>query len=748
MESGLYLLLPLLPTNRSDDPRRRATAHGTWRTVYNPRWSRIRWPAAQVGKLSLTAGTIRGKQIPENHPPKVDTMATPTSAKESQAPNAVAEHLRLGAWHLENNRPDEAESEYRKAIALDPNSTESHFHLGNIQTRRGRLTEAEANYCKALAIDPNNVKALNNLGNILKQQSRFAEAEASYRRAIEIQPDFVNAHGNLGVMSEEQGRFAAAETHYRRALEFGADNASLLFNLGNALKVQERLVEAEDYYRKALSIKPDFASAAINLGNMLKAQDRLADAVAIFRRTLEFVSGNADLCNCLANILIQQDQPAEARDYFRKALTLKPDNFGAASSLLFLSSYTDDESPAARLEAAKAYGRMIDSMVKTRYSSWLCPPQAPRLRVGLVSGDLRNHSVGLFLEGLLSHIDPARIELYAYPTMVTEDELSHHLRSFCKAWQPIAGMNDQAAASLIHADAVHILLDLSGHSRHNRLPLFAWRPAPVQASWLGYCATTGISTMDYYVADSWTVPASVEKDFTETVWRLPDSYLCFAPDNPDVRVSALPALTNAHVTFGSFNNLSKMGPGVVELWARVLAAVPKSRLFLKTAQLESASTCQRTVEAFAAHGVSADRLTLTSAIPDHAGHLAAYGLVDIALDTFPYNGVTTTAEALWMGVPVLTLAGQRCVSRQGLGLLMNAGLPDWVAADPDDYLAKAVGHAAELDVLAGLRARLRQQVLASPGFDAPRFARHFEDALWQMWQQHKNGYLFDIGATP
>jgi predicted O-linked N-acetylglucosamine transferase (SPINDLY family) len=431
--------------------------------------------------------------------------------------------------------------------------------------------------------------------------------------------------------------------------------------------------------------------------------------------------------------LIDMGRLEEAEVSLRRALALQPDFTDAYSNLLFALNCRSDSASAA-LEAAHQYGQCVNGLVTRRYTDWLCEARPQRLRVGLVSGDLRQHVVGFFLESLLREINPERIELIAYPTQPAEDQLSQRLRAHLAAWRPIVGLTDAAAAERIHADGVHVLLDLSGHTVHNRLPMFAYKPAPVQASWLGYLATTGVAAIDYLIADSWTLPTTEETSFTEKIWRLPETYLCFTPPAEDVPVSSLPALTEGRVTFGSFNSLTKMTDEVVALWARVLAAVPGSRLFLKTRQLKDVSIRQSIVERYAAHGIESDRLILEDVVPGRAEHLATYHRVDIALDPFPYSGITTSAEALWMGVPLLTLTGERFLSRQGVGLLINTGLPEWIASDPDDYVARAVSHAGNLQGLAALRASLRDRFLASPVCDAKRFARHFEQALEGMWQ--------------
>ena len=305
------------------------------------------------------------------------------------------------------------------------------------------------------------------------------------------------------------------------------------------------------------------------------------------------------------------------------------------------------------------------------------------------------------------------------------------------------GISDDRLAQLIHEDGIDILIDLSGHTGDNRLPMFAWKPAPVQVTWLGYFATTGVAAIDYLIADPWTLPESEESSFSETIWRVPETRLCFTPPAILLNVTPPPVLANGHITFGCFNNLTKMNERVVALWARILAAIPNSRLYLKARALGEAAVQQSVMKRFAEHGIDPQRLTLETYVP-RANYLEAYNQIDIALDPFPYTGGTTTVEALWMGVPVLTLAGRQFLARQGVGLLMNAGLPEWVASDQDDYLSRAVAHASDTQGLASLRAGLRQQVLASPIFDASRFARHFEAALRGMWEK----WCHDQDALP
>lgn len=538
-----------------------------------------------------------------------------------------------------------------------------------------------------------------NLGRTLQELGSLDEAVASYRRALQINPDFADAHFNLGCTLNGLGRLDEAEASYRWALQIKPDDAEACNNLGNTLNNLGRLDEAKASYRRALQIKPDYAEAHNNLGNSLKDFGRLVEAEASYHR----------------------------------ALQIKPDYADAYSNLLFTHNYTASHTPSYCLEEAKRYGQMVDKKVTARLQKWSCVMQPQRLRVGLVSGDLRNHPVGYFLESILSQIDSSRVELIAYSTEYKADALTTRIKPYFTEWKLLAGQNDAAAARLINNDGIHVLLDLSGHTRHNRLPMFAWKPAPVQASWLGYFATTGVMEMDYLLGDPWVLPEAEEEYFTEKIWRLPETRLCFTVPDVDVNVNPLPALVDRHITFGCFNDLTKMNDDVVVLWARVLRAVPGSRLFLKAKQLKEKLVRHSVAERFSAHGISVDRLILEGPV-SRPEYLAAYQRVDIALDPFPFTGGTTSAEALWMGVPVLTLAGDRFLSRQGVGIMMNAGLNEWVATDPDDYVARAIAHTSDLNQLANLRAGLRAQVLKSPIFDAARFARNFESALWGMWQ--------------
>lgn len=607
-----------------------------------------------------------------------------------------------GALHLEQGRIDDSEACYLEALKIDPGYPEAHFKLGNILFTRRQLAEAEACYRRAIDIAPDYVKAHYNLGNTLRDLSRLAEAEASYRRAVEIDPGYTAAHNNLGAMLMYQARHGEAETCFRSVLSSQPIDVVAMNNLGLALKEQERIDEAAASYMNALAIEPDNADAHNNLGVVQRVQGRLVESEASYRRALES----------------------------------RPNFTDAHSNLLLGLNYDPRHSTSYCAEEARRFGKSVSSLADKPYPSWACTPHPKRLKVGLVSGDLRFHVVGNFLENVLCQLDQTRIELIGYPTYHVEDSLTARIRPCFSSWKPIYGLSNKAAANLIHSDGAHILLDLSGHTGHNRLPVFAWRPAPVQASWLGYFATTGLAEIDYVLADRTGVPEECQCNFTEEVWYLPDTRLCFSEPKSKIAVSSLPALGNGVITLGCFQFLAKLTDRTLQVWNTILTRLPNARIRFQHGQLNSSSKREELSRSLQGAGIAPERVTMHGGL-EYSKYLEAYAEVDFVLDTFPFPGGATTCEALWMGVPTLTLSGSTMIQNQGASLLVAAGLPEWIAGNEKDYIRKAVAFAGDLESLANLRLRLRQQVLASPLFDAKRFARNFEDALWEMWQRRQ-----------
>ncbi|MDZ4254080.1 MAG: tetratricopeptide repeat protein [Sulfuritalea sp.] len=653
------------------------------------------------------------------------------------APDYVKAHYNLGNTLRDLSRLNEAEASFRRVLKLDPGYTAASNNLGAMLLDQKRYTESEACFRSVLTIQPHDAVALNNLGLALVAQGRLPDAEVTYRTALQCNPNYPNVLNSLGILFHAQGRLDEAEASYLRAIQIKPDYAEAFNSLGVTLKAQDRLSDAEASYRTALRLLPGYVHAYNNLGVILKELGRLDEAEATFKRALDIDPGDAGACNNLGIILADQGQPAEAIAFFRRAVKSDPDYTSAHTNLLFHINYFGDSIHTEPLESERLYGQALTRKAHTPFSSWSCANQPKRLRVGFVSGDFKNHPVAYFLEGVLAHLDPDRLELIAYANHRSDDEITARLRARFSTWRSIADLSDAAVAHMIHADRLHLLIDLSGHTTGNRLPVFAWKPAPIQISWLGYFATTGVEQMDYVLATSTEVPADARNRFTESIWYLPETRLCFNAPAVNISIEELPARRNGFVTFGCFQTLAKIGDDVLRLWAEILTALPQARLRFQHFQLAVPTVRMDFIQRMAALHIDPYRVILYGGASREA-YLAAHNEVDIILDTFPYPGGTTTSEALWMGVPTLTLAGCSMTERQGASLLTAAGLPDWVASTKTEYVAKTIAFANDLVRLSDLRSSLRQQVLMSPLFDGPRFARHFEQALWQIWLAHQS----------
>ena len=655
-------------------------------------------------------------------------------------PDFAEAHSNLGNTLQDLGRLDEAVASCRKALTIKPDFAEAHYNFGNALNAQGKPDEALGSYRKALAIKPGFAEAHSNLGNALKDLGEPIEAVASYQKAIALKPDFTEAHYNLGVVLHDQGLLDDAVASYHKALALKPDFTDAHYNLGNALKELERLDEAAESYHKAIALKPDYAEAHNNLGDALKQLMRMDEAAASCHKALTIKPDYAEAHYNLGNVLKDLGRLDTAMASYRQALAIKPDLTAAHSNLLFTQNYVADQSSAELLADARRYGAAVAAMATPvgRHANTADPDR--RLRVGLVSGDLRTHSVAYFLCGFLAEIDREKIDFFAYSSSSREDGITAKIKANVGKWQRVAGKSDAQLCQDIVDDGIDILVDLSSHTANNRLSVFAWKPAPIQATWLGYFATTGVKEIDYILCDRWVLPPAEEDQFVEAPIRLPDSYLCFTPPDLDMDMGPLPAQTNGYITFGCFNNLSKVNEQVVSCWAKLLHGVPDSRLSLIAKQLEDAAVRQEMLGRFSARGISADRLMLEGFLP-RAELFAAYQEVDICLDPFPYPGGTTSVEAMWMGVPVVTLQGNRFLSHVGESILHTVGLDDWIAPTLDIYVETAQKHASNLPALATLRGRLRERLVASPMCDAPRFARNLEDAfrgMWRTWCQSES----------
>lgn len=646
-------------------------------------------------------------------------------------PSFVEALCDLGDVFANLNQLREASVRYERALTLAPNMPETLCKLGDMLQVLGDVDQAIQRYEQAVLLKPDLIVALSNLGSALYGQGKFGDAIFRYEQCIAYDPSVAETFCNLGNALYSQGRFTDAVARYEQALSMKPVFPKALCNLGDALLALGRFEEAALRYEQALAIDPNIPEGLCNLGDALQGQGRLSEAIARYEQAL---SVKADLpeafCN-MGNALLNQGRVAEAIGHYTRALAIRPELRTAYSNLLMALHYVGSPTSADISQHAARCARLF-AVEPLRLEFEKSAITQRRMRIGYVSGDFGNHPVGYFIQRILPAHSRSIVEVFCYSNGSADDELTASLRRSADHWREIAGLSDTDTVQMIRRDCIDILIDLSGHTLGNRLSVFAMRAAPVQATWLGYFGTTGLPAMDYIIADRFVAPPNRASDYVECVWRMPDSYLCFAPPSLDIPVRpALPQI-DAPFMFGCFSNLAKASPESIDLWSSVLNRIPHSNLLLKAKGLDDAGVRKRLLDQMASRGVAAERIVFSGA-SSRKDYLATYHRIDLMLDTTPFSGGTTTAEALWMGVPVVTLRGPTWAGRICESILSAVGLADWVAATAEEYVEIATRLAADTEGLTTLRLGLRARVEASPFCDATRFTRNLEDAYRTMW---------------
>lgn len=565
------------------------------------------------------------------------------------------------------------------------------------------------------------------------QSGRLLQAQAIYQQILQAEPDHADALHLLGLIYHQEGNSIAAVELIQKAINAKPSEAIYYFNLGNMHQDLSQLDEAVACYRQALLYQPDSIDTLIGLGTTLRAQSRLDEAIASYRQALSIQPDIAEVHYNLANALLAQGQLDEAVASYRKALLLKPDYAGAYSNLLFTMQNLSACPPAELFREHQRYAERFETPLKSGWQPHRNSRDPERrLKVAYVSGDFRQHPVAYFIEPILASHDKSRYEIYGYYNHVQHDGYTERIAAHADHWLVCHGLSDEQLVERIRADGIDILIDLSGHTALNRLQVFARKPAPLQATWFGYSGTTGLSAMDYRITDAYMDPPGLtERYHSETLIRLPDGGVAYQPEPGCPAVNALPALSSGELIFASLNTLSKINPAVVSLWGRILSALPQARLML--GNVTDSEIAQRMIGMFSRAGIGAERLILQPQMP-MAGYLALHQQIDIALDPFPYNGGTTTMHSLWMGVPVITLAGDRAISRFGVSLMSRAGLSEFISHSEEEYLQCALRLAQDLPGLSRVRQSLRQRMTRAD-WDPANTTRHLEAAYRDMWRK-------------
>ena len=688
---------------------------------------------------------VKSLQLNSNHAEAFDALASvlkdqrrfPEAVEFYQnalaiSPKAAYLHSNLGLVFNEMQLLNEAIACYQRALELDPKLGVAYSNLGAVYQRQGEHQKALDCYERALAFNPRLMVVLGNMGAILNDLGRFSEAVRYHEAALKIEPKLDLVQNNLGVAFYQLHRMPEAIHCYQRALELNPKSYSALNNLGNVFREQRAFEKAVVCLKKAVELQPDCSQTRNSLGAALMEQGKLDEALACFQKALELGAADpAFLVKVYRNMGVTHyaaGQSGEAVRYYRRLLGLDPDFSDAFSEMLFILNHLHQETPdalfAEHLRFGKQFGERLIARIKAHSNT---PEKHRRLRIGFVSGDLRAHAVANFIEPVFDHYTKSEFEFFCYENFPVNDVVSERLIQKVDSWRNVDRLSDEELADQIRKDAIDILVDLSGHTGLNRLLVFARKPAPVQVTMLGYVQTTGLTTIDYRITDEDLNPAGIGDDYsTEKLIRFSGCASSFTPPEHCPPVNEPPALKNGFITFGSFNKPSKITSEMFEAWSKILTATPGARL------LVAGISSDFVVKAMASHGIGPERLELHER-KSTAEYLELHHRVDLALDTYPYNGGTTSLIASWMGVPFVTLQGATAISRSGAGALKIVGLNELIAVNFDDYVQKAIAAVQDLQQLAEWRRQLRSRMLLNIG-NGKGYSKQLESAFREMWQ--------------
>lgn len=682
-------------------------------------------------------------------------LASAEKALSLEAEDPVSAFLRAQAFSDLQRYPEAIEA-YGQVLALQPDSPMALNNLGNVMRAIDRHEEAAGLYRMALRADPGHAEAWHNLGAIHSFRQEWPQAAACEAEAVNRRPNFWQGFLGLGLALSQQKRYEEAQTCLERARAIVGEHADVLMELGNLAVARHRGEEAMAWYLRAAHADARSIGALINAGNLLRINGRNEEALALALRASSQEPASALAHNLAGNCLGELGRMREALECFQRAVACDPKDRIAFSNLLYNLNFHSAFSPEHVFALHRAWGR---DAVEAAQAAQIVPRtpvvRGKRLRVGYVSGDFRRHSVMYFLGPILRRHNREQFEVYCYSNLDREDNLTAQVKQLDLVWRDITALSDEAACRQVVEDEIDILVDLAGHTGGNRLGIFARKPAPLQCTYLGYPNTTGLPTMDYRIVDEVTDPAgNAESRSVERLARLPHGFLCFSPPGNQLdtvldgagRIEPchlfsqgiapeLPEDRRGYLTLGTFNNSKKIDVESAVLWGSALAALPGSKLLLKGKAYRNVQSRESLFRVLAQGGIAPDRVELRHDSPSLEEHLAQYNDIDIALDTFPYNGTTTTCEALWMGVPVVTLAGARHAGRVGASLLGILGHPEWVTENRENFTEACVRLAMDRDRRRTLRKSLREEVLASRLMDEAGFVESLEAFYQSAWQE-------------
>lgn len=653
---------------------------------------------------------------------------------ERAAPDPLADEALTAARSLAGTgRTAEAIDAFTTLLQRDQRNLAAVLDLGTLLRQQGHARQAVQLYRSFAAQAAAPAELWVNLGNAEASLGEREAAIVSYRQALSLKPDLAVAARYLGRLLLAANRAAEALPFLQQAANAMPRDAVLLEEFARVLRRLERWGDAVTVQKHIAALKPNDPAAEAELARALVSAWQLRAGIAAADHAISRDPNNAVAWLTRAEALARRGMTAESRAAFNRVAALQPDSAHVAQCRLINLLYDDKLNARTKADEHQRMARVWNSLTPSQVLFANAKQPERRLRLGYVTPDLRrHHPVAQFVDSILKNHDPAAVELFLYSTLTTPDATTQRFKSLPAQWRDLSRSDDVQAASMIAADGIDVLVDLCGHTGGSRMGIFARRPAPVQMSYLGYSHSTGLHAMNYIIVDGEVAPPGSEVLFTEKLLRLSPSLFCFAAPAEAPPVSARPV--DKPIVFGSYNNAAKLSPSAIALWIALLRAVPQAKLRLKAAIFSDSYEAARFTNLFASGGIDANRLDFAPLSPRHEQMLAEFALVDIALDPVPYNGATTTCLALWMGVPVVSLAGEGYSTRMGASLLKTIGQPDWVAGSAEEYIAIAQHLARDRGALQHHRATLRQRMQASPLMDGPSFTRKLEALYRQAWR--------------
>ncbi|WP_179954297.1 tetratricopeptide repeat protein [Denitrobaculum tricleocarpae] len=649
------------------------------------------------------------------------------------APESEQAHLNLGRAASLKGDKDVAMTAYRNALEISPDYADAHLNIGAILLERHETEDAKTYFEQALSFDPGNAEAYNNMGVAWRRDGYLDNAMSCFAMASEIKPGFGDAHNNMAATYNAFGDNERAEAEVRKGIELAPDSSAAHCVLGKILRAQGKRIEAVQALNKAIKLAPEISEAYREMGLTLSENGEYEQALKAYTKALEKDPEDCIAHNNIGMTYILLGQLDKALKSFDDAITAAPKFSLAHSNKLFSLTYVPEVSLSESRDQHFEYGERWDLPYdEANFTNQPDPDR--RLKVGYVSPDFRQHVVIKFIEEVLKAHDRDQVELYAYAEVHNPDHITERLKGYFDHWYSTVDRNHTEVATQIVNDGIDVLVDLAGHTGNNRLPVFGAKPAPVQVSWIGYPNTTGLKNMDYILTTKNYVPPALKEYFSEEVYYLPRVPTTFRIPDDVPELSGNPYERNGHVTFGCFNNCIKVGATAIETWSGILREAPDTKLLLKAHAYRSESVVATSKAAFEAHGVDPERITCEGP-SGHKDYLKRYDAIDIALDPFPYNGGTTTLEALYMGIPLLALEGETWVSRNGSAILDAMGMQSLIASSREDYIAKGVDFAKHPEKLGAMRGGLRERFVATGITDPVAQTRDVENAYRDMWRR-------------